>query len=165
MTITIRKGGRPRLSGAREPNGRVARRISEAELDWRSAQGIWADFQEATSREGRRLPWSSWSARHPLLNQVRFGKMDANSFAILIYWICTDVSLAPDWSTRASLTKATGFDFCTREGCLGARRRALQTLGEHTVQILDAAALGGEARTGIPALNECLTTLWAAWCK
>jgi hypothetical protein len=98
MNGTFRKrGGRPRLAGAREASGRLSRRISDREKEFRAAQAYWRDFGLGVSHG--HFAWNA-DAAHPVLRLVNLGKIDANSFIILLYWMCTDAAIARDCFPR-----------------------------------------------------------------
>jgi hypothetical protein len=167
MNRRFPKGGRPRLAGAREGSGRISRRITDSEKERRLAQAYWRDFvlSAHSSKEPRGLSLNGWPAVHPLLNLVKLAKMDADSFIIALYWICTDFAIAPRWKSREYLTRVTGFDFCAPAGCLAARGLAYDQLGIECVKTLDGAALRGEFRTDVSTLSDYLGALWQAWCN
>ena len=175
VSLTFRKrGGRPRLAGAREPSGRISRRISVSQKDFRLAQAIWSDFLLSvelstgpTRLDLRSLLEGSRNAvePHPLLHLVKLGKMESRSFMIALYWVCTDVAIAPGWRRREYLTQVTGFDFRSPQGCLAARRFAIEQLGSDSVELLDDAALRGAFHTDLSTLSDWLRALWQAWCS
>lgn len=173
MSSSLRKrGGRPRLAGAREPSGRISRRISDSQKDFRLVQAIWHDFLLSVelSTGLTRLDLRSFLERsrnavepHPILKLVNLGKIDTGSFIIALYWVCTDIAIAPGWRRREYLTQVTGFDFSTPQGCLAARRFATEQLGSDCVEMLDDAALRGAFRTDLSILSDWLRALWQAW--
>jgi hypothetical protein len=171
MNGTFRKrGGRPRLAGAREASGRLSRRISDSQKDFRRAQALWRDFliaRELSKAPSRLDLGGSPNSRepHPLLKLVNLGKLDASSFAVALYWTCTDIAIAPHWRTRELLTQVTGFDFGVAHGCLAARRFANERIGSDCVDIMDDAAFRGEFRTHASTLSDCLRALWRVWCS
>jgi hypothetical protein len=170
MNGTLRKrGGRPRLAGAREASGRLSRRISDSEQDYRRARAFWHDF--LISVELSKAPsipdlvgLAHTRAPHPLLHLVKLGKMEGRSFAIALYWMCTDIAIAPRWRRREFLTQVTGFDFGVPQGCLAASRFANERLGRTCVDTLNDAAFGGEFRTDVSTLSDGLQALWQVWC-
>ena len=175
MSSSLRKrGGRPRLADAREPSGRISRRISDSQKDFRLGQAIWRDFLLSVERSTgptrldlRSILEGSRNAvePHPILKLVNLGKMETGSFIIALYWVCTDIAIAPGWRKREYLTQVTGFDFCTPQGCLAARRFATEQLGRDCVEMLDDAALRGAFRTDLSILSDWLCALWQAWCS
>ena len=161
--VNIRKGGRPRLPGAREPSGRHLRRLSEHQHDLRLANGYWDGFVGAMQDVTLDQPYTQKPNSHPLLHLVRVKKIKARQFIIALYWAATRLSLAPRWQCRTYLSKVTGFDCYSPEGCRAARSVAAKHLGKETIKILDEAVFRGEV-TDLESLTNHLEALWETWC-
>src|SRR5262245_48884713 len=122
------KGGRPRRSGPREPNGRLQRPGVQRELT--EATGIWSRFCLWAQPPSDPLtdPATFWDNRpakmHPLLKQIKAGKFDVDSFCVAMDWAAVSMDVFPAWHVRGFLAKRTGFDFASREGRAAARRYA-----------------------------------------
>jgi hypothetical protein len=157
------KGGRPRSPGPREPSGRPSRRISEQENDLRLAQAIWHEFRVLTD-ETASFRQSNTDRDHALLNLVKHGKLVADEFILALYWLCTDPTIAPGWRSRDYLTRVTGFDLRSKDGCLAARRWIKEQFGPDVVRNLDKAAFEGEFGADLSVLTDQLSAVWAAWC-
>jgi hypothetical protein len=157
-----KRGGRPRLAGAREASGRLSRRISDREKEFRVAQAYWRGFGLGISHG--HFAWNA-DAAHPVLRLVNLGKIDANSFIILLYWMCTDAAIARGWKPREYLRQVTGFDFTTPQGCRAARALAEAQLGPDRIANLDEVAFHAQFRTDATTLRQHLQALWEVWCS
>jgi hypothetical protein len=91
----LRKGGRPRKAGPREPSGRPSRRVSSETHRRRIAQASWKSFTASAGPSLRRIALEGLTFSggfgdpvnipdHPLLRFVELGKLDKNVFTVAL---------------------------------------------------------------------------------
>jgi hypothetical protein len=103
--------------------------------------------------------------QHPLLALAERKKFPPHSAKIAMNWIATSSVINPDWPHRANLSRLTGFDFNSPNGCTAARRFVEEKLGKEAIKRLDEAILGRRVPSDPSALAPLLERLWTVWCE
>src|SRR6266545_8418834 len=129
------RGGRPRLSGPREPSGRISRRPTEHQRHLRLANAYWRGLTSAMQiPTSRQLGPFQTPDGHPLLHLVRLDKLKVRQYTIALSWAMTCLAIAvlvgnsnsnisvvqsaQDWHRK----HATYFLGVARDGCILLQR-------------------------------------------